>query len=249
MTRTAIASLTAALMATSSLAWAQTEPMTPAPAPMTPPPAAAPMAQPATAPAYPAAQPAAPMTQPAMPMPADPMAAQTTPGVAMAVPTEAPPPPAPPTGDVLYVIQALETVCLPLINKQPVKAVVKATGYKARREGLTLKLEGGKSIVVTPPTVANPTICRILVSFGVDEWRPMVEGLNNWAYARTPALQMLYQGYRPINGSTTTWSWELNTPELRSGLAFNLRKKADGSPAGKGVDQADVVFDYGGVSH
>lgn len=244
MTRTAIASLTAALMATSSLAWAQTDPSTPAPAPapapITPPP---PTATPTPQPVAPSMQPGAQPAYPAAPM--DP-AAQTTPGVATAVPVEAPPPPAPPTGDVLYVIQALETVCLPLINKQPVKAVTKATGYKARRDGLTLKLEGGKSIVVTPPSVSNPTICRMVVSFGVDEWRPMVEGLNNWAYARTPPLQMLYQGYRPINGSTTTWSWEMNTPDLRSGLAFNLRKKADGSPAGKGVDMADVVFEYGG---
>lgn len=272
MTRSAIATLTIALTAAATAAWAQTE-ATPAPAPMAAPapapaapttapvyPAPAPTAT-APAPAYPAPAPAAaPTTAPVYPAPApaatapatapvDPMAAPAAqPMAAPAEPAPPPPPPPPPTGDALYLLQALDSVCTPLINKADMKALAKSTGYKrnARDGSLTLKLEGGKSIVVSPPSAANPTVCRILFNFGVEEWRPMVEALNNWSYARTPPLQLLYQGYKPINGSTTTWSWEVNSPQLQSGLAFNLRKNADGAPSGKGgkTDVADVVFSY-----
>ena len=172
------------------------------------------------------------------------MAGQPVAPMAPAEPPAPPPPPPPPSGDALYLIQALESVCMPLISKADPKALMKATGYKRNRDGMILKLQTGKSILVSPPSSANPTVCRILFSFGVDEWRPMVEALNNWSYSRTPPLQLLYQGYKPINGSTTTWSWEVNDGRIQSGLAFNLRKNADGTPAGKKVDLADVVFSY-----
>ncbi|MGZ8362218.1 MAG: hypothetical protein ACXW3D_00020 [Caulobacteraceae bacterium] len=220
MTRTAIASLTAVLLATATGASAQTDPAA-VPAPPPAPAMTAPAAVPAPAPA-----------------PADAMAAPAAPTV------ETPAPPPPPTGDVAYLIQALETVCQPLINKEPVKAVSKRTGYRSGRDGLTLKMPSGRTIVVVPPSVANPTLCRMTYGFNVDEWRPVVEGLNNWAYTRNPPLLLLYQGYKPVNGTTTTWSWELNTPQLNSGLAFNVRKNPDGSPVGRGFDVADVVYSY-----
>jgi hypothetical protein len=227
MIRTATAAFVTAALLAAPAALAQDQGTTTAPGATVPdasPTAAAPPpAQPAAAPQPPAADPAAP--------------------AAAAPPAEEAPPPAPPTEESQYLVQALDSVCNPLLQGQDAKAVAKAARYRHNRRdnSLELKLSAGKSLLVTPPTKANPTVCRVAVNFGVDQWRPIVEGLNNWAYAQTPQLTLLYQGYRPMTGITITWAWQYAGPPAK-GLAFTANKKADGSPLGRGVDQGLLVY-------
>ncbi|HEX8233714.1 MAG TPA: hypothetical protein VF559_10280 [Caulobacteraceae bacterium] len=248
MTRTATFALAGAVLLAAPVALAQTPaaPVTGAPSaqPTTTPGATVPDASPSAA-AQPPAQPAAGTPVPGGPeTTVDPAAPATAaPGSAAQPPAEPEaPPPAPPTEESRYLVQALETVCGPLLQGQQAKAVAKAAGYRVTRDGIQLKLSGGRSITVIPPTQSNPTICRANIAFAVDQWRPIVEGLNAWAYAHQPPLTLLYQGYRPMTGTTTTWSWEAAGPP-KLGLGFTATKKANGSPSGKGVDLGTLVYD------
>ena len=166
------------------------------------------------------------------------MSAPATPqDAAPAAPPAAPEPaPAPPTQESNYAIQLLNEVCLPLIHHADVKAIAKAHGFRSSHDTWTLKLDAGKSIALSPPSRANPTVCSLNIAFEVDQWRPIVEALNNWAYGHNPPLALLYQGYKPASGLTTTWSWQVNAPEGNLGLAFNVSKKSNGSPAGGKYD-------------
>jgi hypothetical protein len=89
-----------------------------------------------------------------------------------------------------------------------------------------MKVEGGKTITLIPPSVANPTVCTLQVTFDTGNWRPVVEAINAWAYRQNPQLTLLYQGYVPLSGNSTTWSWEASSPMGQRGLAFNVVKGA-----------------------
>jgi hypothetical protein len=252
MMRPALACLTATLLAASgSAALAQTAPEAAPPPAAAPAPMAAPAAQPAPAPApAPApmaapAAPAAPAPAPApMAAPADPAApapapapAPTDPAAPPAPAAEAAPaaPPAPPPPEAAYATQALEQVCFPLLRDGDIKQVTKAGGFKNSRGMYVLKLAGGKTITLSPPSVANPRVCSLNVEFDQGNWRPVVEALNDWAYRQVPQLQILYQGFVPLSGNSTTWSWEVTLPQGRRGLAFNVVK-------GKKFDQGNLIF-------
>ena len=223
MMRPALACLTATLLAAAgTAALAQTAPA----APPAPPPAAAP----APAPAAPAgAAQAAPAAAPAAPA-AEGQASPSNP-TGEATPT----PPAPPPPEALYAPQALEKDSAPLNQKPDEKATMKANGFRNTRGEWVMKLDGGKTITVYPPSVANPTVCRMVVTFDTGNWRPLVEHFNSWAYAQTPQLALLYQGFVPLDGTSTTWSWEITQTNGRRGLAFNVIK-------GNKLDQGNLIY-------
>jgi hypothetical protein len=231
MMRLALASLTATLLAAAgTAAFAQDAAQTPPPPP---PPLLAPAPGPAPAPGAPAPAPApapaAPTTAPPAATPTAPAApaapaAPTDPAAPPAPAAEPAPPPAPPPPEAAYALQALQQVCTPLLHKGDLKKVTRAGGFRQSRGAYSLKVEGGKTITLIPPSVANPTVCQLQVTFDTGNWRPVVEAINNWAYAQNPQLVLLYQGYVPLDGNSTTWSWEASTPMGQRGLAFNVVK-------------------------
>jgi hypothetical protein len=171
----------------------------------------------------------------AVPAPATTAAPADATQPAPAAPAEPAAPPAPAPPEALYAIQALDKVCGPLIQKGDLKEIAKANGFRNKRGIYVMKLDDGKSITLSPPSVANPTVCRLTVTFDTGNWRPIVETLNTWAYNQRPQLALLYQGFVPLSGNSTTWSWEVTQANGRRGLAFNVIK-------GDKLDQGNLIF-------
>ncbi len=146
-----------------------------------------------------------------------------------------------PTGEAIPMIDLMEQACLPLIAKQDVKSVTKANGLKKTRDGLVLRLPGVQQITVSPPTNANPEICTLTIRYEVDQSKPLVDALFVWAATRMPPLPPLSSDYKPTP-TLTTWSWAVDTGQMKEGLVFTIRKKPDGSPVGRGYDEATLLL-------
>lgn len=136
------------------------------------------------------------------------------------------------------VVSMLTSVCLPLIrDSSPVKEIAKAAGLKNARGVLTMQFDKNNQIQVQPPTVANPTICRMIINHTVDDRTGLLNAMAYWASTQNPPLKQLSNGYHTDAGTTrtTTWSWYSDAPGAQFGLAYS-ELKMNGQPAGKGYD-------------
>lgn len=260
--RKALVSLIAAGAAAAAVsAVAQDVTTTPAPAPeaaAVPAPEAAPPApEAAPVPAAPAVQdpavapaPAAPETAaPAMeaaPAPTPEPAAPPAPAVEAAPapepePVEAPaPPPPPPTDPVtIAVLNAVETICKPLVRGGDVKALSTPYGYKKRKDNYVLTVAKPYQISILPQG-SNRNVCQLEVDYAIDQVEPIVVGVHNWAMARGWTL------YRNDVYTTDikrhTRSWELGGETEVEALVLVAQKKADGAPMARNVDRASVLY-------
>lgn len=137
------------------------------------------------------------------------------------------------------VVSMLTSVCLPLIRSGggDMKAIAKTAGLKMVRGNWTMVLDKVNQIQVQPPTVANPTICRMTIQHTVDAKDPLLNAMAYWASTQNPPLKQLSNGYFTDAGATrtTTWSWYSDAPGAQYGLAYS-EQKINGQPAGKGFD-------------
>lgn len=230
-----------------------TPPEAAVPAPEAPPPApeaapvpAAPAVQdPAVAPAPAAPEAAAPAPEavPAVtPEPAAPPApaAEAAPAPEPE-PVEAPaPPPPPPTDPVtIAVLNAVETICKPLVRGGDVKALSAPYGYKKRKDNYVLTVAKPYQISILPQG-SNRNVCQLEVDYAVDQVEPIVVGVHNWAMARGWTL------YRNDVYTTDikrhTRSWELAGETEVEALVLVAQKKADGTPMARNIDRASVLY-------
>jgi hypothetical protein len=136
------------------------------------------------------------------------------------------------------VVAMLTSVCLPLIrDSKDVKSIAKAAGLKNSRGVLSMTFDKVNQIQVQPPTVANPTICRMVIQHAPDANGPLLNAMAYWASTQNPPLKQLSNGYFTDAGTTrtTTWSWYSDAPGAEYGLAYS-EQKINGKPAGKGYD-------------
>jgi hypothetical protein len=222
MTRTALAWIAAIAAGTAGPALAQ-----PAEPPPAPPQQAAPAAASAEGPA-PATAAAAPEAQ------------------APAAPAPPPPAPAPPPSTIApYILSTLQKVCVPLIHKEKVKQVAAANGFRLRRNELELRLPGVDKITVSPPSVANPTVCTLSLEYQIDQTPGLVAALSAWAAAQSPPLQPGDVGYQ-ATPAIKSWTWTGGVAPMREAVVFNARKTPDGRPVGKDHDEGTILFSLSG---
>jgi len=184
------------------------------------------------------------------PAPPAPDAAQAPPP---APAPEAPPAPAAPTkplptsGIAAYVVGDLEKVCAPLVRGANIKQTASANSMRINGDGdLVQGLEAGHRIVIQAPTTANPNNCTITVRYLAGEDGAIFDGIDAWAQRRDPPLAPdKVAAQSPEDGGvsvTSTWLGYANSKA--EGLVFILHNKADGTPQGGHIGEAQVLYSY-----
>jgi hypothetical protein len=201
---------------------AQTPP--PVDAPATPAPAPAPTPDAAQAPAAtpaPEAPPAPPPPPPLHPMPTD--------------------------AEAVRVLDILDRVCAPLVRGANLKSTASTVGMRINGDGdMILGQDGGRRIIVTPPSVANPNNCTMTVRYVAGEDAAILEGLQAWTDRRDPRLAPdKTAAQSPENGGVSvTSTWLGYAGGKAEGVVFILHNKADGTPQGGHIGEAQVLYSY-----
>ena len=203
-------------------------------------------AQTPTAPAAPAAPatttpaPTAPATATPAP-PAPPAPATPAPDAPAAPVAEAPPPPPslPTTGDGAQLISVVEKICVPLVRGASLDEIAKANaaafGLKKNRRDSTWQMPlsaGSKDYNVTfAPVGVNKDVCRAEVHYAVGEDKPIVSGINIWAFLHQPELilQANYVAVDPDGVKRVRKSWEHLDAGSSTAVNFSTWTKPDDS--------------------
>jgi len=192
---------------------------------------------------------------PAPTPPPAPDAAQTpvTAPAPEAAPAPPPPPPPPPLKplptdpEAVRVLDMLDRVCAPLARGGNVKTTAQAVGMRINGDGdMILGQDGGRRIIVHPPTTANPNNCSMTVRYVAGEEAPIRDGLEAWSERRDPPLgpdKVAVQN--PEDGGvsiTSTWLGYANSKV--EGVVLIVHNKADGTPQGGHIGEAQVLYSY-----
>jgi hypothetical protein len=143
------------------------------------------------------------------------------------------------------VMNLLTQVCVPLVQNGAgdMKAIAKQVGLKMYRGAWTMRLNKVTQIQVTPPSLANPTLCRMQINHAPEEKDALINGMAYWASVQNPPLKQLSNGYYTDSGPSRvySWSWYADTPASQTGLAFS-ETRTNGQPAGKGFDIGNLQY-------
>jgi hypothetical protein len=194
--------------------------------------------------------PPAPPTQPASPATPEAAQAPATPAAPEAPPAPPPPPPPKPLptdAEAVRVLDMLDRVCAPLVRGANVKTTAQTVGLRINGDGdMILGQDGGRRMIIQPPTTANPNNCTITVRYVAGEEAAIRDGLDAWSERRDPALapdKVAVQN--PEDGGvsvTSTWLGYANNKV--EGVVFILHNKADGTPQGGRIGEAQVLYSY-----
>jgi hypothetical protein len=137
------------------------------------------------------------------------------------------------------VVNLLTQVCVPLVHNGAgdMKAIAKQVGLKMYRGAWTMRIDKLTQVQVTPPTLANPNLCRMQVNHPPETRDQLINGMAYWAKTQQPELKQLSNGYYTDSGPNRvfSWSWYADTPTEQTGLAYS-ETKINGQPEGKGFD-------------
>ncbi len=224
----AIAGLAPAAFAQTAAPTATAPPVAPTPAPPTSSPPATP--PPATPP------PAVPSTPGATVTPAAPPA------------PEAPPPPPAPSTDpaAIGVLNALDTICVPLVNGGNFAKLAKAAGFKKSGDNYVMKQKTYQLTLLAQGS--NPNQCHVDIVHPIDPVAPaapIVVALHDWAAVTRD--WSLYRNDKNVLGSQefTTRSWEHDEDGKHLALVLTTKRKADGSPSQRNADTSEMIYGIG----
>lgn len=143
------------------------------------------------------------------------------------------------------VVNLLTQVCVPLVRNGAgdMKAIAKTVGLKMYRGSWTMQLDKFTQIQVTPPSLANPNVCRMTVNHPPETRDQLINGMAYWAKTQQPEMKQLSNGYYTDSGANRvfSWSWYADTAAEQTGLAYS-ETKINGQPAGKGFDIGSLQY-------
>jgi hypothetical protein len=186
------------------------------------------------------AAPAPPATEAAAPPPA---ADAAVPAPA-AGPDEAPPV-LPTTGAEGQIIDVINRVCKPLVKGGDLDALAGGLSYKKnRRDGsYTATLVEKPYTLTIWPQGSNKDVCRLTVNYAINGEKPIISGLNIFAFLHQPRLDPQRNDFVPgAEFKRITNSWEYFTDKDSTGLVFVQLKNLDGSPVNSKYDTAEVLY-------
>ena len=146
------------------------------------------------------------------------------------------------TPEAVALQTALERVCMPLIAGEDPDRVAKTAGLRERDGQWALGIDGGKQILVLPPSVANPNVCSLTVTYDVDGGKPLLELMNAWALANRLEVRRVREPSEGPLRDRWTSSWEGEADGRSTALVFSEEKTKDGRPVGRDLDQATVLL-------
>ncbi len=184
------------------------------------------------------------------PAPAPDAAQAPAPAPAPEAPPAPPPPPPKPlptAGIAMNVLSALDRACVPLTRGAQVKPTASAAGMRVNGDGdLTVGLDGGRRIVIQAPSVANPNNCAMTVRYQAGEDAAILDGLQAWGQRRDPPLAPdKVAASTPEDGGASVVSTWIGAGQTKvEGVVYILHNKADGTPQGGRIGEAQVLYSY-----
>lgn len=188
----------------------------------------------------------------APPPPPPPPADATAPAAAPApeappAPPPPPPKPLPTAGIAMNVLSALDRACVPMVRGTAARAAATDAGMRINGDGdLTVGLDGGRRITIQAPSVANPNNCTMTVRYVAGEDAALLDGLQAWSQRRDPVLNPdKVAASTPEDGGVSVISTWIGAGQTKvEGLVYILHNKADGTPQGGRIGEAEVLYSY-----
>jgi hypothetical protein len=170
---------------------------------------------------------------------------------------DVPAPPAPPVeaaattlptdGEIGQILNVIRSVCVPLVRGgELAKLATPAAGFKRNRR------EGGftQTLVTKPYTLtvydpgSNKQVCRIGLTYTSGGERPLLLGLDKFAFLNQPRLVLQRENnyIPPTDFMRVTSSWEYYTDKESIGLVFVQLKKPDGTEVNAKWGQGEVLY-------
>jgi len=100
-----------------------------------------------------------------------------------------------------------------------IKDVAQANGLHRFHDDWLLQGPGVERVIITPPTLANPTVCQMTLNYEIGQTDGVVGVLANWSAAQNPPLQPLSVAYA-AGPNVTGWNKPAVFPVLVSKFAF-----------------------------
>ena len=184
---------------------------------------------------------------PAPPPPPAPPAEAAAP----APPAPPPPPPVvetlPTDGEIGQILNVIRSVCVPLVRGgELAKLATPAAGFKRNRK------EGGftQTLVAKPYTLtvydpgSNKQFCRIGLNYTSGGERPVLLGLDKFAFLNQPRLLLQRENnyIPPTDFMRVTSSWEYYTDKESIGLVFVQLKKPDGTEVNAKWGMGEILY-------
>jgi hypothetical protein len=144
------------------------------------------------------------------------------------------------------VVAVVESVCLPLIGKQPIDTIARSAGLSRKDGDWTLSMQGAGSVRVSPPSAANPATCMGRLEYERAAGPSMRAAIGAWAGAKGLAAiksdeqtKNSYLQYR-----TSSWSGQLNGKSTT--VVFTEQTELDGKPTAGSLDEATLLVNAAG---
>ncbi len=163
----------------------------------------------------------------------------------------APPPPVvetlPTDGEIGQILNVIRSVCVPLVRGgELAKLATPAAGFKRNRK------EGGftQTLVAKPYTLtvydpgSNKQVCRIGLNYTSGGERPVLLGLDKFAFLNQPRLLLQRENnyIPPTDFMRVTSSWEYYTDKESIGLVFVQLKKPDGTEVNAKWGMGEILY-------
>ncbi len=200
---------------------------------------------PAAAPAQTAvpAPAAAPAADPAVPVvPAAPAAPPADAPPAYVEPTR-PPPTTDPVS--LQLLSVLDKVCKPAVVGGDFEALVKAAGFKKKKEQWVQDL-GKPYLIALDSPGSNKNVCTVTIQYaqGDVQAQALATALHDWAtWENSPQLRLIRNDQTVGSDFRRfTVSWDDNWANGHAGLVYMRLKNLDETSVGKNFERAQILY-------
>src|SRR5665213_2621207 len=143
----------------------------------------------------------------------------------------------------IAVLNALERVCIPLVQGGDLAKIAKSIGYRKSGDNWSMKQPGYQLTVLAKGS--NPGQCHVDITQPIDREapaNPIVIALHNWAAVSRDWT--LYRNDKNVNGAQefTTRSWEHSGDGKNEALVLTTIRKADGTPSQRNADTSEMIY-------
>jgi hypothetical protein len=182
--------------------------------------------------------PPVPAAPPAVAAPAAPAAAAPAPAVVETLPTD---------GEIGQILNVIRTICVPLVRGgELAKLATPAAGFKRNRKevGYTQTLVTKPYTLTVYEPGSNKEVCRVGVNYTSAGEKPILLGLDKFAYLNQPRLRLQRENnyIPPTDFMRVTSSWEYFTDKESTGLVFVQLKKPDGTEVNPKWGMGEILY-------
>ena len=175
------------------------------------------------------------------------VAAPAAPAAAAAAPAPAVVETLPTDGEIGQILNVIRTICVPLVRGGDLaKLATPAAGFKRNRKevGYTQTLVTKPYTLTVYEPGSNKEVCRVGVNYTSAGEKPILLGLDKFAYLNQPRLRLQRENnyIPPTDFMRVTSSWEYFTDKESTGLVFVQLKKPDGTEVNPKWGTGEILY-------